>query len=215
MEDKYGPLRLEVSTLTIMTFGKFDPDAQLPGRLQSRIDAWRDNPPENQFQAYGPLNAYLQGHKFKTDKFLVKPQALLREEDAGAEEQGELSVCRTINNSQSDVQMVMMMMMQETVLMTLKVSFWQNTFLVIQPYISSLGVAVTNVRKHPDFTICQFWGADVNSNEQPDVIRVVFEVASNERDKQEVVFQVLENLDFVGERFHDRILGVAACNGQE
>jgi hypothetical protein len=75
----------------------FDPAANLPERLQRRIDSWQDNPPKSQFQAYGPLTAYLQGHKFQSDRFLVKPQALLREEDAG-EEDGKPSICRRINN---------------------------------------------------------------------------------------------------------------------
>ena len=61
---------------------KFDPAQQLPLRLQERIDQWQTAPPDHQHQAYGPLCAYLQGHKFPTDQFLVKPQALLREEAA-------------------------------------------------------------------------------------------------------------------------------------
>lgn len=31
---------------------------------------------------YGPLNAYLQGHKFPSNMYLVKPQSKLQEEAA-------------------------------------------------------------------------------------------------------------------------------------
>ncbi len=96
----------------------FDPAANLPQRLQCRIDSWETDPPKSQFQVYGPLNAYLQCHKFRSEKFLVKPQALLREEDAGAAE-GKLSICRTINNFSLYIQMTIM---QEIVPLTLKVT---------------------------------------------------------------------------------------------
>ena len=56
----------------------FDPSEPMPDQLRARLDRWFTNPPRRQFQAYGPLNAYLQGHKFPTDKFIVKPQKLLR-----------------------------------------------------------------------------------------------------------------------------------------
>ena len=56
-----------------------DPAAQLPERLQRRLDSWQYNPPKWQHQAYGPLNAYFS-LKFPPTHFLVKPQALLRKE---------------------------------------------------------------------------------------------------------------------------------------
>ena len=56
-----------------------DPAAQLPERLQKRLDSWKYNPRKWQHQAYGPLNAYFS-LKFPPTHFLVKPQALLRKE---------------------------------------------------------------------------------------------------------------------------------------
>jgi hypothetical protein len=56
----------------------FDPRMGLPAMLQARLDSWKIFPPKSQFQQYGPLNAYLQAHKFSSESFLVKPQALLR-----------------------------------------------------------------------------------------------------------------------------------------
>ena len=56
-----------------------DPDAQLPERLQGRLDSWMQSPPKWQHQAYGPLNGYFS-LKFPPSHFLVKPQALLRRE---------------------------------------------------------------------------------------------------------------------------------------
>jgi hypothetical protein len=70
------------------------------------------------------------------------------------------------------------------------------------------------VWKHPDFTICQFWGPDVDANRKPDVIRVLIEVASSEEDKSDVLRQVRQNLDLVGDRFHDEILGVAIIQNE-
>ena len=65
------------------------------------------------------------------------------------------------------------------------------------------------MRKHPDFTVCQFWGPDVDNNPEPDVVRILIEVGSSQEDKWNVARQVRENLDFLGERYHDEILGVA------
>ena len=62
----------------------FDPNSHLGGRLQRRIDSWHDNPAKSQFSVYGPLNAYLQGHKFPPGKYLVKPQAKVSEEQEEA-----------------------------------------------------------------------------------------------------------------------------------
>ena len=65
------------------------------------------------------------------------------------------------------------------------------------------------MRKHPDFTVSQFWGPDVNNNPEPDVVHILIEVGSSQEDKWNVACQVQENLDFLGERYHDEILGVA------
>ncbi|KAJ6628576.1 hypothetical protein B0H10DRAFT_2209483 [Mycena sp. CBHHK59/15] len=53
--------------------------------------------------------------------------------------------------------------------------------------IDSHGVAVTNAKRYPDFTVCQYWGADSNTNPRGDVIRVISEVGTDERDKDTVI----------------------------
>lgn len=53
-------------------------DASIPPLLRERIERWGDALPKSQFQQYGPLNAVFS-IKFPPFKFLVKPQALLRE----------------------------------------------------------------------------------------------------------------------------------------
>ncbi|KAJ3933856.1 MAG: hypothetical protein NXY57DRAFT_997146 [Lentinula lateritia] len=70
---------------------KFAPDLDLPPRLQRRLDNWRKDVPKWQHQMYGPLNSYLT-IKFPPDKFIVKPQCLLREEIATVEEDWEEGV---------------------------------------------------------------------------------------------------------------------------
>ena len=47
--------------------GHFDLSQLMPQELQTWLDGWFTNPPRRQFQAYSPLNAYLQGHKFSTN----------------------------------------------------------------------------------------------------------------------------------------------------
>jgi len=42
------------------------------------MEDWATGPPKSQFQQYGPLNGYLS-IKFSPDRFIVKPQTLLRE----------------------------------------------------------------------------------------------------------------------------------------
>jgi hypothetical protein len=53
-------------------------DASVPEVLCKRIKSWHYVQPKTQFHQYGPLNAYLS-LRFPPNKFLVKPQALLRE----------------------------------------------------------------------------------------------------------------------------------------
>ncbi|KAJ7503964.1 hypothetical protein B0H11DRAFT_2273706 [Mycena galericulata] len=109
----------------------FDPQAQLPARLQLRIDSWHNNPPASQFQTYGPIGGYLH-EKFPSAFFLIKPQAYLS----------------TVSNQP-----------------------------VGHHRIDSHGIAVNQDRKYPDFTICQFFGAD-DDNTPGDVIRVVYEIGT-------------------------------------
>jgi len=54
---------------------------KMPPRLRARMDAWGDSSPKWQHKVYGPLTAYL-ALRFPPSHFLVKPQALLREEVA-------------------------------------------------------------------------------------------------------------------------------------
>lgn len=65
----------------VMASHSFAPNFDMPDRLRARIDAWEKAAPKWQHKAYGPLNAYL-GLRFPPTHFLVKPQALLREEVA-------------------------------------------------------------------------------------------------------------------------------------
>lgn len=64
---------------------KFAPEANLPARLQARIDAWDEAPPKWQHEVYGPLISYLS-IRFPPTHFLVEPRALLREELATPEQ---------------------------------------------------------------------------------------------------------------------------------
>ena len=69
-------------------------DASVPEVLRERIESWHYMRPKTQFHQYGPLNAYLS-LKFPPDKFLVKPQALLRELwDTAGMEQADLDSLR-------------------------------------------------------------------------------------------------------------------------
>ncbi|CAL1697699.1 unnamed protein product [Somion occarium] len=153
----------------------FDPAANLPLPLQRRIDSWKAHPPKSQFQVYGPLNAYLQGHKFLPNRFIVKPQALLREEDAGEPDDSD---------ADSDA--------------------GDRSF-------DSQGVGVTDVRRYPDFIVCQYWGrGGIDNNNKWDVVRILIEVASKEEDNWALLRQVSDNLDRIGpERWRKRILGIA------
>jgi len=164
-----------------------DPAAQLPDRLQKRLDSWKYDPPRWQHQAYGPLNAYFS-LKFPPTHFLVKPQALLRKEVPPADDDDE--VLPADDDDDGDV---------------------DRSF----DSIDSHGVAVTKTRLYPDFDIDQYWGADNNTNKQPDIVRVVVEVASLVQDPPpydsyaEAVIQLQSYLDIVGERWHQRLVGLA------
>ena len=74
-----------------------------------------------------------------------------------------------------------------------------------------LGAFVTKERKLPDFTVDQFFG---DPQEKHDIIRVVIEVASHDRDPTEVLAQLEGYMDLVGDRWEHRLLGVAMLNGE-
>ncbi|KAJ7202612.1 hypothetical protein GGX14DRAFT_653845 [Mycena pura] len=135
----------------------FDPAEKLPKLLQERLDSWRLSPPKRQFQVYGPLSAYLQGHKFRTDRFLIKPQKLLRKsasyKDEDEDEDEDKDEDEDVDNEDGP--------------------FEEGTS------FDSNGIGVSNEnQKYPDFTVERYFGADNDDNPHPDEIRVVVEVAS-------------------------------------
>ena len=75
---------------------------------------------------------------------------------------------------------------------------------------------VTNARFYPDFDIDQYWGADDDTNKRSDIVRVVVEVASHKKDSPhagnshiEAVVQLQNYLETVGERWDQRLVGLA------
>ncbi|KAJ7718687.1 hypothetical protein DFH07DRAFT_784864 [Mycena maculata] len=106
-----------------------------------------------------------------------------------------------------------------------------SAFFLIKPqaYLSSVsnqalghhridfhGIAVNQDRKYPDFTICQFFGAD-DDNTPGDVIRVVYEIGTktDALSKDKVLQQVRGYLDTVTDRrFDERLLGVAQVGNE-
>lgn len=172
----------------------FDPAQNLPQRLQERIDAWEHSPPKHQHQVYGPLNAYLF-LKFGPEHFLVKPQALLRKETAegptGLEDLAE-GDGRGVTEGEDSEEVG-------------DVSFES---------VDSHGVAVTNERRYPDFNIDQYWGADSDDNPHADIIRVVIEVGSSVQDCWAVSAHLEEYIDWVGTRFHEKLLAVGLAGNQ-
>ncbi|KAJ6607145.1 hypothetical protein B0H10DRAFT_1956495 [Mycena sp. CBHHK59/15] len=149
---------------------EIDPQANLPARLQLRLDEWRHNPPTSQFSVYGPMAAYYH-HKFPTSRFLVKPQAFLSPE-APPNAPGHHR-------------------------------------------IDSHGAAVTETKRYPDFTICQYWGADSDENPRGDVIRVISEIGTNERDKDTVIRKLEMYLIIAGAiRFDTHLLGIGQVKNE-
>ncbi|KAF7333888.1 hypothetical protein MSAN_02401400 [Mycena sanguinolenta] len=148
----------------------FDPSAQLPARLQLRIDSWQNNPPASQFQTYGPISGYLH-NKFPSDYFLIKPQAYLS------------SVSKQLGGHHR---------------------------------IDSHGTAVDQDRQYPDFTVCQFFGAD-SDNTPGDVVRVVYEIGTktDPLSKLEVLRQLRTYLQAITARRCDEwLLGVGQVGNE-
>ncbi|CAA7268222.1 unnamed protein product [Cyclocybe aegerita] len=189
----------------------FDPAARLPRRLQSRLDSWYTDPPKSQFQVYGPLNGYLQGHKFTTTKFLVKPQALLREEDASNTEADTTGSDDAPddndndgdgNNSDNDNDGVGEDEDEYE-------DGYEDGDGAGDRSFDSQGVSVTDEKKYPDFTICQYWGPDLDINPKADIIRVIIEVGSDERMLWQVYRKTVIYLEWAGKRWHGEVLGIA------
>jgi hypothetical protein len=77
---------------------------------------------------------------------------------------------------------------------------------------------VTKARLYPDFDIDQYWGAGDNTNNRPDIVRIVVEIASLNSDSSnshsEVVFQLQRYLEAVGERWDRRLVGIAILGNE-
>ncbi|KAJ6538625.1 hypothetical protein B0H10DRAFT_2254389, partial [Mycena sp. CBHHK59/15] len=156
---------------------RFDPQAQLPARIQLRIDRWLNDPPESQFQAYGPVDGYFHA-KFPSTFFLIKPQAYL--------------------SAVSDLPQGMLLL------------GWRRPDHNVTP----AGVGVTDNRTYPDFTICQFFGADADGT-AADMIRVVYEIGSTSADKRRIYRQLEGYLHSITPmRFDGWLLGVAQIQNE-
>ena len=83
------------------------------------------------------------------------------------------------------------------------------------------GATVTKERLYPDFDIDQYWGADDDTNRQPDIVRIIVEIASlkddfPDADKMhlEAVVQLQNYLETVGERWDQRLVGLAILGNE-
>lgn len=75
---------------------------------------------------------------------------------------------------------------------------------------------VDGSRTYPDFTICQFFGADADGT-SPDIIRVVYEIGTTSTisEKDRVIRQLRDYLDNVTiDRFDTHLLGVAQIQNE-
>lgn len=75
---------------------------------------------------------------------------------------------------------------------------------------------VDGSRTYPDFTVCQFFGADADGT-SPDVIRVVYEIGttSTSSEKERVMRQLRGYVETVTEdRFDINLLGVAQIQNE-
>ena len=161
-----------------------DPAAQ---RLQRRLDSWLQNPPKWQHQAYGPLNAYFS-LPFSPTHFLVKPQALLcREQPTDDSDDGDASD-QSFNQSFGSIDS----------------HSWSRSSKDASHWLDVEGVLVTKARLYPDFDVDQYWGADDDTNNRSDIVRIVVEIASLNDDScnthSEVVFQLQRYLEAVGDK---------------
>ncbi|KAH9938075.1 uncharacterized protein B0H18DRAFT_965389 [Fomitopsis serialis] len=171
---------------------RFDLNADLPGALQRRLDSWKQQPPQHQHQAYGPLNAYLQGHKFPSAHFLVKPQALLRAEEPEPQEDygtdlGDISMGSVDSHGYEVTDGKL-----------------YPDFDIDQYWGTPEDAQDPNFNPQPDI--------------QGDLIRVVVEVASLSNPKatyDAVVQQLGGYIDQAGERWNGWLLGIAVPGGYD
>ncbi|KAJ3839902.1 hypothetical protein F5878DRAFT_640803 [Lentinula raphanica] len=182
----------------------FAPTLGMPSRLQKRLDDWKEHPPKWQHKAYGPLIAYLSV-RFPPDKFLIKAQSLLREEDAtpDAGDGDESEDIWTEGHSFSSV--------------------------------DSRGQPVSGKYVYPDFCVNQYWGADDDSNPKADVIRIIMEAGSvgktstrdrakklenpnpklKEKTQSDMLVQLKAYMDLAGpQRWDGRLLGIAILGNE-
>ncbi|KAF9062766.1 hypothetical protein BDP27DRAFT_1336187 [Rhodocollybia butyracea] len=155
-----------------------DRNADIPPKLQARLNSWIIKKPKSQFSVYGPLNAYLQGVKFPADDFIVKPQPRLRQEDetpannfwGGQEPNSDNSGSEDAHSAAS---------------------------------YDSQGAAVVDEKgKFPDFTICQYGD---NSN---NIIRIVVEIASEGSSSAQAFLQLRDYMNLLGDRWEEKVLGI-------
>jgi len=184
-----------------------DPAAHLPERLQQRLDSWMQNPPKWQHQAYGPLNAYFS-LRFPPSHFLVKPQALLRRE-LPTDDSDDDDTDQSLSNQSFDQSFASDRSSDQSfeppLDQPLDLSF---------DSIDSHGVQVTNERLYPDFDIDQYWGAGDDIN-RSDIVRIVIEIASlNSKSRDDVVYQLRSYIEAVGERWDQRLVGIAILGNE-
>ncbi|KAH7886500.1 hypothetical protein F5I97DRAFT_1829129 [Phlebopus sp. FC_14] len=180
-------------------------DESIPERLRQRIESWARNQPKTQFQQYGPLNAFLS-IKFPPSKFLVKPQALLREVWPKLDGVAEARVAMTgLADPTMDVDGVEEV--REEVRQGRVSIDSQNAF--VYP----------NAKSYPDFVVTVYSSVLDGGDDDSDVIRLVIEVGSlgrdrnpSQLDKKHVVDQLLDYLARMGTesyRWRDRAFGIA------
>ncbi|KAN0082416.1 hypothetical protein V8E55_008211 [Tylopilus felleus] len=173
--------------------------------LRERIESWTYRPLKTQFQQYGPLNAYLS-LKFPPDRFLVKPQALLRDLwDTENMEQGDVEALKAIilglKDDTTDIDDEMAEDMKK------------------RASIDSQGVIVHADKRHyPDFVVTAYGQGGVYG-EDSDMIRLVIEVGSLGRelkpasihDKASILKQMTRYLFVMGKmgfRWADKAVGM-------
>ncbi|KAF9790429.1 hypothetical protein BJ322DRAFT_388797 [Thelephora terrestris] len=181
----------------------------LPDSLVKRLDDWHKCPPKWQHKAYGPLNAYLT-IVFPPEHFLVKPQALVREEPAGGVtvKPGEGAVGSDEETFESDEESV------DSDEEGVDSDVWS---------VDSHGVHVNQKRTYPDFCVDQYWGADNDRNPKSDILRIIIEIGSLGRRKGskskkgrkgKIEAQLLGYMNTAGTKWRGKLLGVGLLGNE-
>ncbi|KAF8970971.1 hypothetical protein BDZ97DRAFT_1914421 [Flammula alnicola] len=180
-------------------------DPSIPDLLRARIEGWNDRPPKTQFHQYGPLNAYFSIN-FPPVRFLVKPQALLRE------------LWDTTNLEVEDVEALRSIILR-TEDETMDIDDEVKADIKRRASIDSQGALVHVDKCHyPDFVVTAYGPGGVYGEDE-DVIRLVVEVGSlgrdlrppSKEDKDNVVKQLNRYLLVMGKmgfRWADKAVGM-------